>query len=516
MGYNVYQNVYFGIEVKPVPLLISPERMLETEKQYFAESGIPSIEFMERAASALSDAALARFPEAETIFIACGPGGNGGDGYACARMLKEAGKNCTIYASAPAKSPDAVENARRAAEAGIPVYTEELPEAAPDLWIDCLYGTGLSRAPEGSGAELIRRMNSDHQLGAGLIACDIPSGLNGRTGAAYAPCVQADVTVSFQLAKFGHVLQDGLDMCGELIIADIGFPRGIFEPWAASPESAFLIRDTGIKLACPPRKRNIHKGNCGHLLIVAGSFGMAGAAALCTKAALRSGVGLITIACPEPIIPILQTLAPQAMCVSLSEENLRRALNGKTAIAVGPGLTRSFPPELLKLILESGIPAVIDADALNVLSENPQLKALLKPHHILTPHPGEAARLLGRKCGDPVADARELASCGATAVLKGASRVIANASRRFIHTSGASGMARGGSGDVLTGILGALLAAYSAKSSDVDALAIFIAAAACELHGLAGELAQEKYGSYAMNSADIIEFLPEVFKRYAN
>ena len=164
----------------------------------------------------------------------------------------------------------------------------------------------------------------------------------------------------------------------------------------------------------------------------------------------------------------------------------------------------------MRTLLESGLPAAIDADALNILSAHPEMKALLRPHHILTPHPGEAARLLGRKCCDPIADAQELSSFGCTAVLKGARRVIASEKNCFISVSGGCGMARGGSGDVLTGITGALLAQRFTGAYD------FCAAIACEIHGQAGELAQEEYGSYAMNSADIIEFLPEVFKRYAN
>ena len=494
--------------------LIAPEDMLSCEKKYFAESGVPSISIMENAAKALADAALSRFPAAETIYIACGPGGNGGDGYACARLLHEAGKKCEIFASAPAKSPDAAENCRRAMELGIPVHLEKLPDAIPgdedamsagvmpDLWIDCLYGTGLSREPSGRSAQLIWRMMS-----APVIACDIPSGLNGNTGKAYVPCVRADVTVTFQLAKFGHFLQDGLDMCRKVIVADVGFPKEVFSGVRPPNESVVLF---GMDFHLLRRMRNTHKGSYGHLLIIAGSFGMAGAAALCAKAALRSGVGLVTICCPEEIIPILQIHAPQAMCTPLSADNLKKVLPGKTAVAIGPGLTRNIDPEILKIVLESGLPAVIDADALNILSENPELKALLKPRHVLTPHPGEAARLLGRKCCDPIADAKELAAMGATVVLKGASRVIASDKINYISASGGCGMARGGSGDILTGILGALLAQRFTNAHD------FCAAVACEIHGQAGELAQEKYGSYAMNSADIIEFLPEVFRKYAD
>ena len=499
--------------------LISPADMQASERHYFQTSGVPSIDIMERAARALADAALARFPDAKTIHIACGPGGNGGDGYACARMLAEAGKTCRIYASAPAKSPDTIENARQAAECGIEIHIGELPDSAPDLWIDCLYGTGLSRAPEGFALDLLGRIHYDHFRGSGVIACDIPSGLNGQTGKAYPLCVPADITVTFQFAKHGLVLQDGLDMCGEIIVADVGFPTEAF------PEGLFhLLQKEDLKPRFVPRnKRNVHKGSYGHLLIVAGSVGMAGAAALCAKAALRSGVGLVTIACPQSIVPILQTHAPCAMCISLPEENgaisagalpiLSDTLKGKSAVAVGPGLNRRTAPEILHAVLECGLPAVLDADALNIISGNPEMMKHLKPHHVITPHPGEAARLLGKRCEDHLADAHSLSKLGCSVILKGASRVIEGEHICAISASGTNGMARGGSGDVLTGLLGGLLAsdAVHAPAPHPD----ITAACACEIHGLAGEMAQEKYGR-AMNAADIIEFIPEVFKRYVD
>lgn len=489
---------FIKAEVVRVRMLISPEQMLAAEKRYFEESGVPSIDVMERAARSLADEALARWPMAQRIFIACGPGGNGGDGYACARLLHEVGKKCEIYASAPARSADAVENRRRAAALGIPIYEETLPQDAPELWIDCIYGTGLSRAPEGRAAALIEAMT-----GAPVLAADIPSGLNGASGAAYSPCVCAEATVSFHLAKRGHFLQDGLDVCGELIVSDVGFPKEGFEG------DAFLAEAEDLRSLLPPRKRNIHKGSCGHVLIVAGSLGMAGAAALCARSALRGGAGLVSICCPREILPILQTLAPCAMCLPLNAESLRAALAGKSAAVIGPGLGRAFDAELLRIVLESGLPAVVDADALNLLSENASLRALLRENHVLTPHPGEAARLLGRSCADPIADARELARTGATVILKGASRVISDGRQCHVSADGACGMARGGSGDVFAGLLGALLADPRRKNTLESCIA------ACELHGLAGALAQEKYGAYAMNSADILELLPEVFKRYA-
>jgi len=501
-------------------LLISPEDMLKCERAYFAESGVRSIDVMEKAAAALCGEILRHYPGAEKVYFACGPGGNGGDGYACARMLHEKGLQVRIFEAGEAKSADAIENRRRCAELGIPFGGDMNDD--PDIWVDCLYGTGLSRVPSGEAERLILQMNRsrkkishDMPSSTRIVSADIPSGLNGKTGRAYNPCVYADLTVGFQYAKYGHILQDGLDVCGELVIADAGFPEEAF-PEDDLPDQ-FMPED--LRELFPPRRRNIHKTRCGHLLIIAGSVGMAGAAVLCAKAALRSGVGLVTVACVEEIVPILQSAAPCAMCVPLPQADghisekalpiIKEIIGGKSAIAIGPGLTRKVSPEIVKAALEANVPAVIDADGLNILSENPDLKKLLNHRHVITPHPGEAARLLGRACEDPMEDAAALAASGCAAVLKGASRVIAFGKRLAISASGSSCMARGGSGDVLTGITGALLAQPSQRTSFGSAQC------ACEIHGLCGEMAAEKYGVFAANAADLIEFLPEVLKKYA-
>ena len=493
--------------------LITPQAMREGEARYFAASGIPSIEVMERAATALARAIAAELPTGATIYFACGTGGNGGDGTACARLLHE-NFNCTIVQPRPPKSPDAIANLRRAMDCGVTVAEDASQLAQPDAWVDALFGTGLTRAPGGSEKMLIGRINADRAHGARVYAADIPSGLNGETGAAYDPCIYADHTVTFQYIKTGMTLADGLDACGEITVADVGFPTEGFDLSAALFEPADLGR------ILQRRPRNVHKGDCGHLLIVAGSFGMAGAAAMCAKAALRSGVGLVSIACVRSIVPILQTLAPQAMCIPLPEEDgaisaaalpdLKAALRGKDAIAVGPGLSRRADPDILRAVLESGLPAVIDADGLNILSEHRELLSLLTSNHVLTPHPGEAARLLGHSCTNPIANAAALAERGACVILKGAASVIRSPKQpiAFISASGCPGMARGGSGDILTGILGALLADRRGVNP------AHAAACASELHGLAGELAQLRYGARSMNAADILEFLPEVFRKY--
>ena len=494
--------------------LITPQAMRAGEARYFASSGVPSIEVMERAATALAERIASELPVGATIYFACGTGGNGGDGSACARLLHER-YNCTIVQPQSPKSPDAIANLRRAMDCGIAVAEDVSQLPQPDAWVDALFGTGLSRAPGGAEGALIGRINADHAHGARVYAADIPSGLNGWTGAAYDPCVQADATITFQYLKTGMTLADGLDVCGETTVANVGFPTYGFEL-----NTAALVGPDDLGRILKKRPRNVHKGDCGHLLIVAGSLGMAGAAALCAKAALRSGAGLVSVACVRSIVPILQTLAPQAMCIPLAESDgaisaealpaLESALKGKSAVAVGPGLSRRADAGVLRLVLESNLPAVIDADGLNILSEQRELMALLKSQHVLTPHPGEAARLLGRPCANPLADAAALCALGATALLKGAASVICapECPTAWISASGCRGMARGGSGDVLTGILGAILADRRGVNPAQAA------ACASEIHGLAGELAQRRYGARSMNAADILEFLPEVFREH--
>lgn len=497
--------------------LIDPDTMRKCEEKFFSSSDISSRQVMEQAARVIFAAVEEHYPQAQRIFIACGPGGNGGDGYACARLLSKAGKKCRIFAAEPARSPDAIYHWERALSAGIPFYGADMADhfPCPDVWIDCLYGTGLSRAPTGGAAALIQRMNRDRRHGAKLVAADIPSGLNGSTGKAFDPCVQADLCVALQLAKYGHYLQDGLDLCGEVMVRPVGFSSEAFPQGLPR-----LIEPGDLRDLFVPRRRNIYKGSCGHLLIVAGSVGMAGAAVLCAGAALRSGAGLVSVACPRSIVGIIQTLAPCALCIPLPERDgalseeaaapITAALAGKSAVVVGCGLSLKAAPEVLRPILTSGLPVVIDADALNLMARSPQLMALLERNHVLTPHPGEAARLLGRPSAHPVQDARALAQLGAVAVLKGASRVICDAQQCCISASGACGMARGGSGDVFAGLLGALLAEHSQRSTALSA------AAACEIHGLAGQLAQEIRGPRGMHSQDLIDALPQVFQKYVD
>ena len=537
--------------------LITPARMRDMEKRYFAETGTPSIDLMERASSALRDALIARYGENRTFFFACGPGGNGGDGYACARLLAARGARCAVIPAAPPATPDAIENLRRAREAGVMALsvddvsrsvsgrTSDVPSRwadgsggsapsadAPDVWVDALYGTGLSRAPEGDAARLIDLINAHRAAGGVTVAVDIPSGLNGATGRAYSPCVHADLTVTFQFAKTGHWLADGLDLCGEIEVADIGIPAA-FHP----EDMAALMEDGDVTL--PHRPRNTHKGRSGRLLIVAGSMGMAGAAALCAESALRGGAGLVTVAAPASVVPILQTLVPCAMALPMPERDgafapeaadaLADALAGVDAVVCGCGLSRRAAPEVVCAVLSCGKPALLDADALNLIAEDASLRPMLSLHHLITPHPGEAARLLGQVSGDPIADALALRALGCAALLKGATTVIPMAGRAVLSASGGNGMATGGSGDCLSGLIGALMAERAALDGGIGLTAshgndraarddaadlTWIAAIGSHLHGLAGEAAQARLGARGMTARDIALSLPEVLARY--
>ena len=507
--------------------LITPNDMRAMEQRYFKETGTASIDLMERAARELCEGIIRRWGRGRTVFFACGPGGNGGDGLACARMYRRLGGDAGIFLAALPASPDAVQNLQLAREAGVPEYTAEDNPLAPDVWVDALYGTGLSRAPSGEAARLIERMNADRARGSKVAAVDIPSGLHGLTGSAFLPCARADATFTFQYAKPGCFLGDGLDMAGEVEVLDIGVPQSYYPD-----NQPALIDDGDVRRFLPPRPRNFHKGNGGHLLIVAGSFGMAGAAALAARSALQSGAGLVTVACPESIVPVLQTLAPCAMCLPLPEkdgalsaeaaEALAPALSGKSAVACGCGLSLRAAPEVVRAVLECGLPALFDADALNLIARDASLRKALRPHHLITPHPGEAARLLGRAVTEPIEDAFALRTLGCQVLLKGAATVIPVGGRAAISASGGCGMAKGGSGDCLTGVAASLMAQAQAASRGsgrfsgglTGAALAECAAVASELHGLAGALAQSRRGVRGMTAMDLIEALPEVFMRY--
>ncbi len=539
-------------------IILSPDEMRALEARYFEETGVASETLMERAAQKVADELQNRLcgAQGKCAIFACGPGNNGGDGYAAARLFADRGGRALVLnmGDPERQKGDALKNLRRIQRyPGVEwlSFEQAMGRQRPDAWVDALFGIGLSRPVEGEFVRLMDRMEQDWAQGAMVLSVDIPSGLDGRSGCVLGRAVQADVTVSFECAKWGHLLGDGLDLCGELAVKSIGIPENML------PENAMReFENCDFEDSLPRRRRNSHKGIYGNLLLIAGSMGMAGAGVLAANAAMRSGVGLISVACPRSIVPILQQAAPCATCIPLPEENgtiareavqvleqagrgrdalaigpglstraapevciplpeengtiareavqvLEQAGRGRDALAIGPGLSTRAAPEVVEWALKADLPAVLDADALNIISRNPQLKALLRPRHVITPHPGEAARLLGRAMSDPVRDVLALRDMGATALLKGASSLICG-EKLSLSAQGSAGMAAGGSGDVLTGVIGALLAGRMPPER-----AALLGSA---IHGRAGEYAEGEWGQTAMTAMDQIQNLSKVFQ----
>ena len=490
--------------------LLTPSQMYALEAEHFA-NGTSALSAMERAAAAFTEELIRVFgPVAgKRITVACGSGNNGGDGYAAARLLHQQGALVSLLPMTPIDllRGEAAVNARIAVSGlqlpCIPPETADSTER-PDIWVDALFGIGLNRPVTDRYQALISLMDADRDEGSFIASIDVPSGLNAHTGHIEGYAVHADLTVTFQYAKTGHYLLDGMDCTGKLIVRNIDL--NLFHP----SESVHLIEPADPACAFPRRLHNTHKGTFGHLLVVAGSFGMTGAAMYAAHAALRSGAGLVSIACPRSIVPILQSLLPSAMCIPLPDRNgvitceaasvLADALKGKSAVVVGPGLSAQADPDVIRTVLSSSLPAVVDADALNLLAAHPSLQILLRPHHVLTPHPGEARRLCPDCTGDPLHDAALLHQMNPVVLLKGAATVI-RGKNTWISASGSPGMATGGSGDVLSGIIGAMLAAGLPPET--------AAWAGSELHGRCGELAERRVNPVSMTASDLIAALPE-------
>ena len=489
-------------------MLISSRQMFELERRFFSQ-GNASLPLMRKASQGAFDALCQSYGELShrSVYVFCG--NNGGDGWGVARLARSAGADVTVVAPQlpSVDRADARAMYEEAVHLGVAVCQSPSDLPRPDVCVDAMYGIGLNRPVQGDMLEGIRRVNEDRRAGSYVMAVDIPSGHNPDTGRRMGECVHADLTVTFEYRKYGHLLGDGLDACGEIAVVPLGLGE-------ADPESAlFAMEDADAARLMPARRRNMHKGDCGRLLIVAGSMGLCGAAIYAARSALRFGTGLVTLAVPRSVVPIMQGAVPGAMCLGLPEADgrlsleasdaLRGALSGKDAFVIGPGLG-AVPPELVTAALDSGLPGVVDADALNALSTDPVLLSRLSGKHVITPHPGEAGRLLRRVADDPARDSAILhkATC-AVVLLKGASTVVTGERQTLIY-SGSGGMATGGSGDVLSGMIGALLS-QGVEAEDA-------ACAAAHIHGLSGSRAADVLSQTCMNASDIIDCLPETVR----
>jgi NAD(P)H-hydrate epimerase len=459
--------------------------------------GIPGYELMTRAGHATLNALTALWPAARSVTVLCGPGNNGGDGYVVARLARAKSLRTRVVALAGPATLGG--DARRAYDdfAASGGHCESWSAAVldADVIVDALFGTGLTRSIAGEAAAMIDAVNAS---GRPVVAVDIPSGLHADTGAVLGTATRAQLTVTFIGRKTGFYLGEGLERTGRLVLDELEVPRAAFD--GVEPV-ARLIGEATVAQALPRRPRVSHKGSNGHVLVVGGGPGMPGAARLAGEAALRAGAGLVTLAV-HPENSGVVAARPELMYVATrSAADLVGALERASVVAVGPGLGQgAWARDLLDAVLASGRPLVVDADALNLLAAAPRAC----DHWVLTPHPGEAARLLEATTSQVQADrlraARELQrEYGGTVVLKGAGSLVQSPGEvPYVCDRGNPGMAAGGMGDVLTGIV----AGIAAQCGDL-ALA---ARAGVFVHAQAGDLAS-RAGERGLLASDLLRQL---------
>ena len=436
--------------------LYTAAQVRELDRLAIERQGIPSLALMERAGADALDALTGRYPGAGNLVVVCGGGNNAGDGYVLARLAKQAGLAVRVLALAEPErlKGDAAASARKYLQTG-DVETAPAIEGA-DVIVDALLGSGLNRPVEGRFAEAIEMVNGS---AVPALSLDIPSGLNADTGARLGAAVRADATITFIGLKRGMFTAEGPEFCGEILFSDLGAPADIH---AAVGAQARLAGHEEVMRNLPPRPRHAHKGHYGHVLVVGGDYGYQGAALLAGSAAARSGAGLVTVATRPEHARTIPLFRPELMTAAVSAaRDLDSLLDRVSVAAIGPGLGQSdWAMSLFAKALQSRLPLVVDADALNLLAHERQYRE----NWVLTPHPGEAARLLGLTTTEVQADrfaavAALRAAFGGTVVLKGAGSLVAGATGPVrLNRTGNPGMAGGGMGDVLTGLIAGLVA----------------------------------------------------------
>nr|NJM01286.1 NAD(P)H-hydrate dehydratase [Desulfobacula sp.] len=513
-------------------LLVTANEMQEMDQKAIHSFGIPGLVLMENAGRGAVRVLLPALKgkSIRNIAVLAGRGNNGGDGFVMARYLLEKGYGITVFLLAPkeAVKGDALAQMQlfeklcdRSSDASLVEIRDEAGLKTNrsrllhhDLFIDAVLGTGLNSDLRGLIRDAVELMNSS---GKPVFSVDIPSGLNADTGKPMGAAVKAFATATFAFAKAGHILYPGNLHTGELSIIDIGIPNFIARE---KNIQLSLIERAEIAALFPSREFNSHKGSFGHLLVIAGSTGKTGAAALCANAAMRCGTGLVTLGAAQSLSPVLEGLVLEPMTHALPEKekgflsenclaDILSLLNGKQALALGPGLgTREDTATLVRQLVEqSPVPLVLDADAVNCLADDPNILKRKTVPAILTPHPGEMARLCRLSTHDVQADrlglARKFASTWEVIlILKGAQTVIAMPDgRAFINPTGNPGMASGGMGDVLTGMVAGFLAqGFSPETASL---------AGVYLHGLCADVLSKQKGAFGFLAQDMVQSIPE-------
>jgi NAD(P)H-hydrate epimerase len=490
-----------------------------------AEFGIPTSVLMENAGYALADEALRQGSASGRFVVLCGRGNNGGDGLVAARILLGRGRSVLVEVVGGVDRLDGEPRRNLLALVAAGLSPRPIPDdfqiGLGDVVIDALFGTGLTRPPQGQYAEAIGRMGAWKAAGAKIVSADLPSGLDGDTGKVFDPCVTAEVSLAFGFLKIGQVIEPGRTRAGLSREIDIGIPSAALG--AVKGPLAWLIEEADARDRIPLRASDTHKGTYGHVLIIAGSRGKTGAAAMAGMGALRAGAGLVTVATRPEAMAWVLAHSPELMGAELPAEDalgsvdlhpILDASQGKTAVVIGPGIPRGpETPRLIgALVEELSVPCVLDADALNAVAEQPEVLRNAKAPLVLTPHPGEMARLLGTTTRDVQESRIETVRRAAETfrsivILKGAATVIATPDRTvYVNPTGNPGMATGGTGDVLSGILGGLLAQ---RITPLDA-----AIAGVYVHGLAGDIGARRTGQQGLVATDLLEGVCEIWSRW--
>lgn len=508
--------------------IVTAEEMKRLDRRATTDFAIPGLLLMENAARGLVDRIESTIGpvRGKRIVIVAGRGNNGGDGLAAARHLRMRGAEAIVHLLSPIdqiggdakvsleiwiKEKGALYSPTSGAGPEQDRLKEDLSRA--DLIVDALLGTGLSKPVTGAYAEAIGLIN---QADRPVVAVDIPSGISADTGEKLGAAVKADYTFTMALPKRGHFVQDGLEHRGKWEVVDIGFPPELVDQARISIE---LITPSLLKGIPPPRPRGAHKGSQGHLLVIAGSTGKRGAAQMTALAALRSGTGLVTVALPRSLDPAF-TSPIEVMTLPLpetgegtlappGEKMILQAMEGKAAVALGPGLSQHAETQTLirALIPQITIPMIIDADGINAIASDPAILKKKRGEIILTPHPGEMGRLLGKRADFVQKDRFNVASdfaekWGVIVVLKGAHTLVASPDRTIrVNQTGNAGMATAGMGDALTGLIGGWIS-QGIPAREAAALGIY-------LHGVAGDLAAAEHGEVGLVTSDLIDKIPE-------
>ena len=521
--------------------VVTDEQMREIDRIAIEERGIPSLNLMERAGEAVVDLILKRF-QPNAVAICAGKGNNAGDGFVVARLLARQGVEVALYLCVSAKKlkgdssinycrlPHSV---RKVDDPGAQKFRAEAGNA--DVIVDALLGTGVSGEVRGPVAEMVTAINEVR--GKPVVAVDVPSGLRAESGGEPIHCVQATHTITFGLPKASMLTGPGLKAVGELTVADIGFPEDLLEVGEETSQTAIVDRGF-VKSLLRPRPSDSHKGTYGHLLIIAGSAGMGGAVAMAARAAVRSGVGLVSVAVPACCLTAIETHVLSAIKRPLKSSNpdfldgdtlaqIKRDLDQFDAVVVGPGMGRAPETQQLILTLVDQIPSplIIDADGLNALEGKMERVTRRSAATILTPHPREMARLSGLSVSEIQRDRVQIAQRfaeehGVTLVLKGVGSVTVGEPaiapdvgdetpadhpfQSWVNSTGNTGLAKGGSGDVLTGLIGGL-AAQGLRPTAAALVGV-------HWHGLAADVAARRIPEQAMTPDDVIDALGEALR----